>query len=93
MTTFGPSETITIADLRVGDFIETIPTQSGVRGTRLGSGVASLETGYRWSRSNGRGRSRSDVASIEIATLRGQRVDVPATFSVVVRRVVAEVTA
>ena len=86
MSAFGPSETIAIADLRVGDFIEKVPTQSGVRGTRLNSGVASLGTGFRWQRSNGRGRSRSEVDSIVIETLRGHRIDVPATFSVVVRR-------
>lgn len=93
MTTFGPSETIAIADLLVGDFIEKVPTQSGVRGIRLDSGVASLEPGFRWARSNGRGRARSEVDSIQIETLRGQRVDVPATFSVVVRRRLEAVTA
>lgn len=86
MTVFGDSETITVADLQVGDFIEVIPTQGGVRGSKVESGVASLDIGSGWRRSRGRGRAGLDIKSVRIATLRGHLLDVPADFSVSVRR-------
>jgi hypothetical protein len=93
-TPFGETQTLTIADLRVGDFLEVVPTQSGVRGLRVDSGILAVQD------------LDSDALAYErspwrqIGSRRGQRVDArsirvmrsdcsfsfPASFTCSVRR-------
>lgn len=88
MNTYGTEQTIRVADLVEGDWIEVIPTQDGVRGIKLNSGVQALFEGYGWVAGRGRGRARVDLDSTRIVTRRGN-VHVPSHFSVVVRREVS----
>jgi hypothetical protein len=40
---FAESATVRVGDLKVGDFLETVPTQEGVRGTRFNSAVREIQ--------------------------------------------------
>lgn len=91
---YGPETTITAGMLEEGDWIDMIPTQSGVRGKRIQSAVTFTmdDVRDRWSVSNGRGRRRIIVESVLIGTRRGT-LSLPASFEIIVRRRIAEVSA
>lgn len=81
---FAPEPTaMPITDLRVGDWVEVVPTQSGVRGIIVESGIATIDHGHGWVERVG--RRRYTVASVRFTTLTGKTYDIPATFSVVAR--------
>ncbi len=88
-----PAET-TIADLKSGDFVVLVPTQSGVRGVRFNSGVKTVTDvdmwASNWGRSNGRGRSRTPVASRKFTFNMGgsETWDFPASFTVIARTLI-----
>lgn len=90
--TYGPETTITVGMLCEGDWIDTVPTQSGVRGVIHQSAVehvmedtADLDWRGVWSAGNGRGRRRTVIESVVIRTRRGLYC-LPVDFTVVVRR-------
>ena len=86
--TFGSEETIRVADLVEGDWIEVIPSQHRMRGQKINSAVKSLSEGYGWTAGGGRGRRRTELASTVVVTRRGDFC-VPNDFTVVVRREVS----
>jgi len=89
-TAFGPVETIEISELVPGDFITQIPSQGGIRGVRINSGVRDLRDDWNtWGRSTGRGRPRMQVKSRIIMFLDPAlpAVNIPATCIAEVRRI------
>lgn len=92
---FGDTETLTIADLRVGDFVETIPTQNGVRGMRVDSGIEAIDEmsgdawadGERsaWRIKGSRAGERVDARGLRFMRTSG-RFQIPTTFTVTARR-------
>lgn len=86
MSNFGPTVEITAGDLASGDWIDTIPTQHGVRGMRV-QGIADqvVTDGFGWKQGNGRGRRSTPVASVTITTRHG-RFSIPKEFTVTARR-------
>ena len=84
--------TVTFADLRVGDFINTIPTQAGVRGERVNAFVARTEARYDEWGQRGTTRRMQPVPSTAAELRTGDRITVtvsrPDTFRVVIRRAV-----
>jgi hypothetical protein len=88
---FGDAETITIADLRTDDFVLELPAQNGVRGAVVNSGIRELREDYStWKVGRPRRRGipvRSRVVAFKDRTL--ATLNVPATFTVTVRRPVA----
>ena len=86
MSGYGPEETIRVGDLVDGDWVEVIPTQEGVRGVKIGSGVQEIGEGHGWT--TGRGRTRLHLPSTVVTTRLGA-AHIPSHFSVVVRREVA----
>lgn len=87
---FGEPIEVTVGDLVPGDFVVTIPAQSGVRGLRVSSGVKAISDpdlfGSSWGMSRGRGRRRLPVASRKITFLCGGTYEIPASFRVTARR-------
>jgi hypothetical protein len=86
---FGDEETITISELRVGDFVTVVPTQSGIRGVRFNSAVKEADIVYgRWTKSNGYRQRRTPVESKRIAfrDAKTGAYNYPLTFEVKVRR-------
>jgi hypothetical protein len=86
MINFGPTVEITAGDLASGDWIDTIPTQRGVRGIRI-QGIADqvVTDGFGWKQGNGRGRRSTPVSSVTISTRLG-RFSIPEAFTLTVRR-------
>lgn len=89
--THGAPETMTLADLRVGDWVEEIPTQGRIRGTRPQASVIGKREHYRWTRVErrpGRRRlSRVQVAGYLITFAMSQgEIDLPGDFTCTARR-------
>jgi hypothetical protein len=90
---FGDPETITVADLRAGDFLICIPDYRNVRGVQFNSAVKTIsdpsyERGW-YERGTGRGRRvpKFPVMSRELTTHAGSAGwDFPVATPVVVRR-------
>jgi hypothetical protein len=90
---FGEPETITVADLKAGDFVVTIPAQGGFAAIPGQSGIkaiSGIEYG-RYTRKSG-GRRVADVPSrrLEFLASGSPEVHVPAHFTVQVRRIAGE---
>lgn len=89
---FGPAETITVAGLAVGDWVVEVPTQQGVRGTTVKSGVRDLRADWgTWRRSAGYRRPKLAIESrvIMFCDPHVAAVNYPADFAVAVRRPLA----
>jgi hypothetical protein len=85
---FGDPETVAVSDLAAGDFIVRVPTQSGIAGRVVNSGIATLAPDWdTWT--YGRGRARYPVAATAITFLSRDAapLTVPDTFAVIARRV------
>jgi hypothetical protein len=90
---FGPEQDITIADLRVGDFLIVVPSQGGVRGARVGAVVTATRHSWdTWGQHTAGHRRKVPVPStqIEFGVHRTSAwtagLDVPDTFRATVRR-------
>ena len=88
---FGDPETVTVEQLKPGDFVIEIPTQENVRGVKANSGVKDLMRPVQWTWYSSRGRGRGSRMYIpsRIVVFVDQKlgkVNVPAHFSVTVRR-------
>lgn len=83
MSEFAAAETISASDIREGDFIEIVPTQHNVRGLRVQSIVEVIDDDMTTWR-----RNRKRVPSLVFMTMRKQRINIPASFDVVVRRAI-----
>ena len=91
---FGEAETITVDQLVTGDFVVAFPTQAGIRGYRVNSGIREISApAYgRWAMSGGRGRPRRQILSRKIRFLDANcgGVDLPLTHEIIVRRQITE---
>lgn len=89
---FGDPETITVADLQVGDFVVRILPHLNVRGLEVNSGIESITAaghfGWEVHHGKGRGHFRQGVTSRVIHFLDRSIAapDVPVTHEVIVRR-------
>jgi hypothetical protein len=86
---FGPPETVTVAELRAGDFLIAIPAQEGVRGVTVNSGIAELSDDWNtWRQSTGYRRPKVPVRSVVIIVRdpKAKPVNRPAGFLAEVRR-------
>lgn len=81
-------ETINVADLRDGDFLVSFPTQRGIRGYTVNSGVTALDDDpTTWGiRAAYRSRTVFPVAARRFRTLTGVTLSLPCEHSVIVRR-------
>jgi len=82
-------ETVTVSDLKPGDFVITIPTQNGVRGIRVNSGIRTVSDDWdTWTCSSGPRRPRISQLSRELRFNDAKlgSVNVPASFAVQARR-------
>jgi hypothetical protein len=76
-------ETISVRDLRKGDFVVTFPRQCGIRGFRANSGIREISAPHfaRW---------RSGRVAVQSRTVRFisdiEPIDVPCYCTIVVRR-------
>ena len=89
--TFGPAETITVGELRRGDFIVVMPTQRGVRGYRWNSAVAEITDPAfgRW-RTGPPGKRKTPLKSRKFRLMSVDGIwDVPVDHTVTVRRPVS----
>lgn len=90
---FADPETVTVAQLRPGDFVVEVPTQMQVRGVRVMSGVKEVMEGYEhpeygvWTESRGYRRHRVTVLSrvLTFQSVKGS-LHYPSDFQVIVRR-------
>jgi hypothetical protein len=86
---FGDVEQITIGQLRVGDFLCTVPTQGQLRGVRFDSTVTDLQADITWFE---QWRRRGPKMPIEARSLRTRamgatgRYSYPSRFTCTVRR-------
>jgi hypothetical protein len=90
-STWAPTECVLIpaSEVRVGDFVERVPTQAGVTGAIIMSGVRAVE--HEWDAWGQRGAPRRPMFPVESVRWSFHEsalvdVSVPATFTVVVRR-------
>jgi hypothetical protein len=85
--TFGPAETVKVADLRVGDFAVSVPAQHNYRETRIDSGLATVTDEYdRWTERYGRRRVSIRSRRLTFLTRSVPAVSCPADWQIVVRR-------
>lgn len=84
---FGAPETITVADLAVGDFVISLPPHNNVRGARVNSGVREISAVHydRWKQS-GRGGRRLPSRRFTFHDRDLTALDVPTDHPVIVRR-------
>jgi hypothetical protein len=85
---FGAPETITVADLRAGDFVISIPEQRRVRGYRIGSGVAEISEPAHFGWQFGPARRKVSVKSRKVRFHDRElgRLDLPVMHEILVRR-------
>jgi len=87
---FGPSEELTLAELRQGDFIEILHADLNLPAERPMSGIASVETDWSWERTDympGRRRGfRHNIAARRITLLSRQAISSPDSRKVTARR-------
>jgi hypothetical protein len=84
-------ETITVADLRDGDFLVSFPTQRGIRGYAVNSGVTELEADHTWGVRPGYRQRLIPTEARHFRTLTGVGLSLPSDCTVVVRRRLATV--
>jgi hypothetical protein len=90
---FGPEQTVTVADLRPGDYVVTLPAYQNLPGVRVGSSVRAIEAADGWEQRHGRGaRWGLPVAGRKVAfnTTGGAVLNTPSARPVVIRRPVEE---
>lgn len=80
--------TISVAELNDGDFLVSFPTQRGIRGYTVNSGVTALDDdSTTWGiRAAYRSRTVFPVAARRFRTLTGVGLTLPCEHNVVVRR-------
>jgi hypothetical protein len=85
---FGPQETITIGQLRIGDFVIKVPSQRGWRGLVINSAVRTIEDKTGWVLKSHRARSKImvDGKQISFQVQRHRTFSWPDEFDVIVRR-------
>lgn len=92
MTTFADVEVVTVNDLTAGDFVVQVPTQRGVRGAKVNSGIRTTAEDFgTWTRSSGYRRPKIGVES-RILMFNDHSVsalNIPLDFIVEVRRIQA----
>lgn len=87
MISFGPTERIKVGDLRVGDFLDLVPNQQGVRGVRVESGVAAVEERIgTWGVGRPRHRTPAESRLLRFLDARLVPLDLPSEFVVHARR-------
>jgi hypothetical protein len=82
-----PEVTVTAGEIRPGDFLVRIPSQSNVRGVRAETTVTAVTPDDTWVE-RGAGRSRFPIAAVRLTLARGADVSVPSAFPAVIRRAV-----
>jgi hypothetical protein len=90
---FGPQETITIADLKVGDFVVRVPPQLNMRGLKVNSAVRTIEDREGWVLRNRATKRHGTVVAgkaITFQSYRDKTLSWPDTFAVIVRRPVKQ---
>lgn len=80
------AETMTVADLNDGDFLVTVPTQNGLRGCRVESGVTALDEDHTWGVRSGYRRPLIPIPARRFRTLSGAILSLPSSATVTVRR-------
>jgi hypothetical protein len=85
---FGPEETITIANLEVGDFVIRIPAQDMIRGLLVNSAVRTIQDKHGWIKHHKGQKGGTPVSGKEISfqTERTRTFSWPDHYSVIVRR-------
>ena len=90
--TFGPAQVILVRDIRVGDWLELVPNQGGVRGARVEATVTQLDRSWDSWRERGYGRRGYPVPSVQLqfgvhrSSVWSAGLDVPDSFQCTVRR-------
>jgi hypothetical protein len=86
-TEFGDPETVTIAELKVDDFVVEFPSQKGIRGAKVNSGIRDLRDDYGTWRS-GPPRRKMPIRSriLMFKGMQGTTMNIPADCIIVVRR-------
>ena len=81
-----PAE-MAVSELRIGDYVTTIPAQSGFRATRVNSAVRAIRDDHGvYTANTHRGGRRFNVASRQLTFASVTGVNVPADFRVIVRQ-------
>jgi len=81
-------QTLPLSEIKPGDFVIEIPTQGGIRGVRVNSGLKTVTEDWEtWRQSFGSSRRRrySNIRGLRIEFLSGGRVSYPADFTATVR--------
>jgi hypothetical protein len=84
---YAEAATVTIADLKAGDFVVSIPTQMGIRGYRVNSGIREITDSRFGTWKMGPPRRKCPVESRAMRFLSDlPRVDYPSDCTVIVRK-------
>jgi hypothetical protein len=83
---FGDRETVTVGDLRQGDWVDHLPAQRRYRAATVQSGIKHIDASYRWYEQSRPRGPKMPIPASKITFLNGTSLDIPRSWSIVRRQ-------